>query len=206
MTDPCERLQMEVDALKNDVALQEKENLRLRRVVQGLEQAARDKYADRPDAKIVTHLLETWQVFCGHERCAIPLDGKRAERVRFWLKTYSAEYLEQVFRAAGEHPYVWGYKRQRHGTSDTRRTQIETLLKDEKTIEGLRSLLDAPLNPTVQIPQAALDKMRFRVKAMEAQVERMRAFADEQFALAQILTERLGEIQDGAPIPLVAAA
>ena len=200
MTEPLERLQMEVEALKNDLHLQERENLRLRRVIQGLEQAARDRHADRPDAKTVAHLLEVWQTECDHHKCKVPLDGKRAERVRWALKHYSAEYLEQVFQAAGQFPYVWAYKRQRIGFSDQRRTQIETLLKDEKTIENLHALLESEQpSLTVQVPQSTLDKMRQRVKDMEWAVAFYRREALEERETAEAAWNRVAEWEEGRP-------
>jgi hypothetical protein len=161
-----------------------------------------------PAAGVVTDILEYWHPLM--PGADIPLDGERADRVRWALKFKKPQEIKEAIDGAARLPYVWGdgdrARRVQFGTSKQRRVDLTLILRNERTIERFRGYAReaGSEDVMVMVPQDKIDRMAERVQRLEWAYELYREMHESREVVFGELCRRLGEYEQTGQTRLAA--
>lgn len=113
------------------------------RIINKLKAELSEQRTTAPDAEQVRTLLQLWKTQLGkNKRTAVPLDGARAQRVRWALKTYDELRLRSAIAGMARFPYQGPYGRRSATQRDGYKLDddIRKICRDESTFEKFEAL------------------------------------------------------------------
>lgn len=183
-----------------------------RRAETGMRNQLAQHRRTEPQAAVVQDILDYWHPLM--PTAQIPLDGKRAERVRWALKSLRPDPLDVVAQikeaidGCARLPYVWGKGRMPFGTSKQRQADLVLILRDEVTIARFRGYARRPVaeDVMVSVPQSSIDAMAERVARLEWALEMLRELDASREAAFGAVCGRLDVFEQSGQSALKVAA
>lgn len=118
------------------------------RVINRLRDELSGRRTNDPDAEQVRMLLSYWKVALGKRKTtAVPLDGARAQKVRWALRIYDEQRLCKAIDGCARWPYQGPYGRRSRVQKDAFKLDddIRKICRDEQTFEKFETLGMCPV-------------------------------------------------------------